>query len=321
METSNTLTLDGKKLRQLREEQKLTQLYLATAVEVTTETISRWENKPAPSVKLENAQRLAEALQVPLTALLPEEGLPGNPAPATAAVVEKSQLFARSLSLRLGSAACVLLVFTLLLFWYFRSETALPRAQAQRYLPAHSLPGQPFPVLLQMQAETNSNSLMLREDLPAGIILLAATPPSVNTSEYSSTARQLKWISPAGGPSRQDFVYLVQTAPYAGDRQYSFSGTLVSAKRGGRPRVIAGAATVRINHCHWADENCDQSIDDYEMLSVFDLIPNAEEAGLDVASIKAIWAGQGYMWHQAESRLEILSRRDAGQEKSADLSR
>ena len=51
------------------------------------------------------------------------------------------------------------------------------------------------------------------------------------------------------------------------------------------------------------------------------LIPNAEEAGLDVASIKAIWAGQGYMWHQAESRLEILSRRDAGQEKSADLSR
>ena len=192
METSNTVILDGKKLRQLREEQKLTQLYLATAVEVTTETISRWENKPAPSVKLENAQRLAEALQVPLTALLPEEGLPGNPAPATAAVVEKSQLFARSLSLRLGSAACVLLVFTLLLFWYFRSETALPRAQAQRYLPAHSLPGQPFPVLLQMQAETNSNSLMLREDLPAGIILLAATPPSVNTSEYSSTARQLK---------------------------------------------------------------------------------------------------------------------------------
>ena len=318
METSNTVILDGKKLRQLREEQKLTQLYLATAVEVTTETISRWENKPAPSVKLENAQRLAEALQVPLTALLPEEGLPGNPAPATAAVVEKSQLFARSLSLRLGSAACVLLVFTLLLFWYFRSETALPRAQAQRYLPAHSLPGQPFPVLLQMQAETNSNSLMLREDLPEGIILLAATPPSVNGG---ATLRQLKWISPAGGPSRQDFIYLVQTAPDSNKNQYNFSGTLVSARRGGQPRMIAGATTVQINHCHWADENCDQSIDDYEMLSVFDLIPNAEEAGLDVASIKAIWAGQGYMWHQAESRLEILSRRDAGQEKSADLSR
>ena len=318
METSNTVILDGKKLRQLREEQKLTQLYLATAVEVTTETISRWENKPAPSVKLENAQRLAEALQVPLTALLPEEGLPGNPAPATAAVVEKSQLFARSLSLRLGSAACVLLVFTLLLFWYFRSETALPRAQAQRYLPAHSLPGQPFPVLLQMQAETNSNSLMLREDLPEGIILLAATPPSVTGG---ATLRQLKWISPAGGPSRQDFIYLVQTAPDSNKKQYNFSGTLVSARRGGQPRMIAGATTVQINHCHWADENCDQSIDDYEMLSVFDLIPNAEEAGLDVASIKAIWAGQGYMWHQAESRLEILSRRDAGQEKSADLSR
>ena len=320
METSNTLTLDGKKLRQLREEQRLTQLYLATAVEVTTETISRWENKPAPSIKLENAQRLAEVLQVPLTALLPEEKS-SMPAPETEAV-ENSPLFARRPSLRLVSAVFALFLFTLFfLSWYFHSEAVLPRAQAQRYLPDHSLPGQPFPVLLQMQTETGSNSLMLREDLPAGIILLAATPPSVNTSEYSSTARQLKWISPAGGPSRQDFVYLVQTAPYAGDRQYSFSGTLVSAKRGGRPRVIAGATTVRINHCHWADENCDQSIDDYEMLSVFDLIPNAEEAGLDVASIKAIWAGQGYMWHQAESRLEILSRRDAGQEKSADLSR
>ncbi len=34
--------ISGEKLRSLREQQELTQLYLATAVEVTTETISRW---------------------------------------------------------------------------------------------------------------------------------------------------------------------------------------------------------------------------------------------------------------------------------------
>ena len=35
--------VSGPKIRSLREEQNLTQLYLATAVGVTTETISRWE--------------------------------------------------------------------------------------------------------------------------------------------------------------------------------------------------------------------------------------------------------------------------------------
>ena len=52
MSTDNgTLIIDGKKLRLFRERQKLTQLYLATSVEVTTETISRWENNKHPTFK------------------------------------------------------------------------------------------------------------------------------------------------------------------------------------------------------------------------------------------------------------------------------
>ena len=58
--------IDGSKVRQIREQKGLTQLYIATAVDVTTDTVSRWENKRYPSIKKENGLRLAEALEVPL---------------------------------------------------------------------------------------------------------------------------------------------------------------------------------------------------------------------------------------------------------------
>ena len=70
--------IDGAKIKQLREQQGLTQLYLATAVEVTTDTISRWENRRYPSIKRDNGLKLAEALNVQLEELLedtPEEVL------------------------------------------------------------------------------------------------------------------------------------------------------------------------------------------------------------------------------------------------------
>src|SRR5210317_924311 len=69
--------IDGSKVRSLRESKGLTQLYIATVVEVTTDTISRWENKRYPSIKEENALKLAEALEVTLDEILdeaPEEG-------------------------------------------------------------------------------------------------------------------------------------------------------------------------------------------------------------------------------------------------------
>ena len=62
--------VSGPKIRSLREEQNLTQLYLATAVGVTTETISRWERQEAPTLKEENGLKLAEALAVPITEIV-----------------------------------------------------------------------------------------------------------------------------------------------------------------------------------------------------------------------------------------------------------
>lgn len=62
--------IDGAKIRQLRESKGLTQLFLATSVEVTTDTISRWENKRYPTIKRENGIKLAEALEVELDDIL-----------------------------------------------------------------------------------------------------------------------------------------------------------------------------------------------------------------------------------------------------------
>jgi transcriptional regulator with XRE-family HTH domain len=80
-----TVCLDGSAVRRIREEKKLTQLYVAKVVGVTTDTISRWENNRYPSIKRENALRLAEALETPVedvlqggtgACMMPEPALP-----------------------------------------------------------------------------------------------------------------------------------------------------------------------------------------------------------------------------------------------------
>src|SRR6185369_18076233 len=67
------VSIDGNKIRTIREANKLTQLYVASVVGVTTDTISRWENNRYPSIKRDNALRLAGALEVDLAAILKEE--------------------------------------------------------------------------------------------------------------------------------------------------------------------------------------------------------------------------------------------------------
>ena len=70
----NTMAkIDGAKVRRLREEKGLTQLYLATFVGVTTDTVSRWENRRYQTVKQANALKLAEALEVTIEDILDQE--------------------------------------------------------------------------------------------------------------------------------------------------------------------------------------------------------------------------------------------------------
>ncbi|MBE0595835.1 MAG: helix-turn-helix transcriptional regulator, partial [Desulfuromonadales bacterium] len=74
-----TVCLDGTAIRRIREEKKLTQLYVAKVVGVTTDTVSRWENNRYPSIKRDNALKLAEALEVSLADILQKP--PAEPPP------------------------------------------------------------------------------------------------------------------------------------------------------------------------------------------------------------------------------------------------
>ncbi|MCI5224192.1 MAG: XRE family transcriptional regulator, partial [Candidatus Electrothrix sp. AR4] len=60
-----TVAINGPKIRQLRTEQDLTQLYVATECEVAVETVSRWELS-SPNIKLANATKLADLFGVSL---------------------------------------------------------------------------------------------------------------------------------------------------------------------------------------------------------------------------------------------------------------
>ena len=67
---SSTVCLDAAEVKRIREGQQLTQFYVSKVVGVTTDTISRWENNRYPTIRRENALKLAEALDVQLGDLL-----------------------------------------------------------------------------------------------------------------------------------------------------------------------------------------------------------------------------------------------------------
>src|SRR6056297_3659596 len=100
----SSVAVDATALRRIREEKRLTQLYVSKVVGVTTDTISRWENNRYPTIRRENALKLAEALEVPLDALLlkPVEELQDEPE------VQKKSMFPWLVA---GGLAVVVLIF------------------------------------------------------------------------------------------------------------------------------------------------------------------------------------------------------------------
>ena len=83
-----SIAIDGAAIKTIRETKKLTQLYVASVVGVTTDTISRWENNRYPTIRRDNAEKLATALEVRLAEILLQEVVaaveetapPGEPA-------------------------------------------------------------------------------------------------------------------------------------------------------------------------------------------------------------------------------------------------
>ncbi len=287
-----TVSIDGRVIRQIREQKKLTQLYVAKVVGVTTDTISRWENNRYPSIKRDNALLLAEALEVPVERLLrreetePAEG--DSPAP-----VQNARRWWLALSVL---ALCALATG----LWFVRHHgVSAVRVMARRLLPVHAAPGSVLPVRVRLDAQLRERGFILREHFPPGWKLIEANPPASSLDNINGTAR---WIVKPG-EDRKRIVYLVRVADDAVlDTSVKFSGEVVlkGEDTDGEARV-GGADVVTVRPVLWADSDGNAVVDDAEILAASDVYDEMKGVHLNWDLLEKVWDAGGYRW-QAKKR-------------------
>lgn len=297
--------IDGSKVKRLREQQGLTQLYVATAVQVTTDTISRWENKRYPSVKKENCIKLAETLGVSFEDILEQQEVREKEPEAPPSAENNSEISATS-SKKIKPLYLLFLALAFLVFaagggWYYFRQTESIAITAQRILPRHCLPGQPFPVIIEVKdTPEKSITLILREMLPNGAVLKKASP-ALSTPPQKN--QELKWLEKIDSPTR--FVYTVTLKGKPGDI-FKFSGNIAVSRDSENLRAVLGNDTIQIGTFHWADTDGDNILSDKEMLAVHDHFNTVDKLGIDLDLIEKIWLGSGYRWNVKNSTCEIL---------------
>ncbi len=289
-----TVCLDSEAVRRVREEKKLTQLYVSKVVGVTTDTISRWENNRYPTIKRENALRLADALEVEIEAILEAGGeteVSAGPQTALSSLFRRRFRWLLALS---GLAILGLAVF----FWQSRqAQVPLVSLEAERWLPPFAAPGSVVPVRLQLEPDTGLKGFILREHFPLGWQLIEASPPPASLDNERGTARWI--IKPGENPG---FVsYLVRVSPQASVGQaVSLVGEVVVGPDGhSNPVLVRGATQIDIAPYHWADLNGDRRVDDGEMLLASDSFALMTGVHLDWDLLEKIWDSGSYQWDAA----------------------
>lgn len=307
--------IDGVKIRTIRESQKLTQLYVATSLGITVDTVSRWENGRSPNIKLENAEKLAEVLAISLDEIAgevepdkAEKQTASSTAPPAPELVQTPQSpgetgdpeggRTRHIG-RLISLALVVAMVVLVLLWWRSNPSSLPLT-AQRLLPRYASPQQPFPVIIEVNCPADKPlSLVVKEYLPRGSRLLAAVPSFFASNSASG---QIKWLSQSSGSAKRFFAYLVQPSAVnkPGDR-LRFVGEVTGKALAAGPLTIGGANEVVISASHWADSNGDGVIDDEEILTIYNSFAIFEKLGINLDEIQQIWASKGYRWDEEKN--------------------
>lgn len=299
--------IDGAAVRRIREQNGLTQLYVATVVQVTTDTISRWENRRYPSIKKENADKLAEALGVELAELQERQEETPPPGGSATATVEAEPVLTetlppvpfpapmrrRSWRLALALLAAAAMITAA---WYGLANRPepLPLVTATRILPPHVPPGQDFPVLLRVSSPPpNSFALIVRENLPPACRLTGASPTA---TAPAGRAGQITWVSRLEGEERLFAYRLTSPTTARQGADLRFQGQVVAGGRGETPSSFTGATQLTVAPYHWADLNSDNRIDDEEILWVYDLFGVLE--GFDDLrdEVDLIWTAGGYRW-------------------------
>ena len=290
------IQIDGDRVRKCREEKGLTQLYIATVVGVTTDTISRWENRRYPSIKKENGIRLAEALGVELSAILEGVGQKDREQEKAADTIRPEINRRRGIRHLIAGCFLILMVCVVVTIWL------IPQGNDQllvayRVLPERTAPGLVFPVVLEvLGSHEEPQSVIVKELLPDGAEI-EKTFPAVTT--LGKQGREMKWLQKIKGRAR--FVYLVKFRSTSED-SIDFGGS-VSVGRGGMV-AVQGKSRMIIDQSHWADRDGDMKISDPEILYVYDQFGDSE--GIDFTLIEKIWSGSGYKWNNKKGGFEVL---------------
>lgn len=279
------VSIDGARIKGLRESRKLTQLYVASVVGVTTDTISRWENNRYPSIKRENAERLALALEAGIADILRSE-MADIP----------DAIAAPPLKRRPAAYMALALVLILLggVTWYFIRQGA-GIASVSRMLPRYSAPGSVMPVRLNVTlGEKGRSGVIVKERLPAGWRLVGAIPRSTSGE---GAVDEVKWLIPAGA-ERFTISYTLRVPAGAQlNSKGEFSGEIVLSSGGGkRSEKVSGDDKLTVAPYHWADANGDGRIDDAEIMPAYYLTDELKGLGLEWPVIEAIWSGKSYRW-------------------------
>jgi len=300
--------IDGARVRRLRESKGLTQLYLSTVVGVTTDTISRWENRHYQSIKLDNAEKLAGALDVRLDEILEQAQADPEPAPrleeeANAQEEMPPERSGRKLKLLVIAVTLFAITVVGLLLYALFPRQPQGSVSAERFLPPQGPPGQAFPVLIRVRfSGKDAISLILKETLPAG----SKSPQSVPVpTTVDLKDNSLKWISRTE-PGESVYTYLCQVPPGAAyGETLLFDGTVTRKQTLGEQEKVAGAMAITVAPFHWADTNRDQMIDDEEILAVYDLYSDIEGLAFDRDRIDSLWAAGGYRWDEKRKQFEV----------------
>jgi len=295
--------IDGSKARTIREAKRLTQLYVASVVGVTTDTISRWENNRSPSIKRDNAEKLAGALEVELAEILKDEG--AVPLATELSAVEGNEPLATKPDHRRKYGATGLVVLLAIASAvYLVTRPSTWTLTASRWLPRYAAPGAIVPVKIQLQRQAgDSRGLIVKEHLPDGWKVIQAVPAAVAAGRQ----QEIKWLIPAGNGPVVILYTLQAPVTSALNSRVAIAGEIIVHENGSpRTEPVQGAVQLNVAGVHWADQNGDHLIDDTEIMPAYYLSEEFKDLGLEWKPIETIWNSRGYEWDQTTRTMRPL---------------
>ncbi|MHB8766364.1 MAG: helix-turn-helix domain-containing protein, partial [Deferrisomatales bacterium] len=277
---------------------------VAEVAGVSVDTVSRWENNRTPAVKRENAEALAQALEVEVDQIL-QPGLPGD-GPAEpgadgdrAAPAPECRRPWAALGLAAVAGAALALGATTL--WRSAPATPAPNVAATRRLPPYTPPGTEVPVTVDLRADQGGDlRVVLKEVLPPGWTFGGSSSPP---DQGPAADGAVKWILHLErGEGR--VAYLVRAPAEARESTpFRFAGEVVLPGGEGGREAVRGEARIDIEYVHWADQDADFQVSDAEVLAALERLEAARGLqGLDPADLRSLWGADQYTWDRGLGR-------------------